>query len=81
MLSKTYAAQPYEVGPKNRKKSLVVGIPSKIAEACNINTSTIFAIQLDDRNKTIILQMIHPLRQNVAASFEADSNQVSGEVQ
>jgi hypothetical protein len=86
MLSKIYAVQPYEVGPKNRKKkSLVLGIPSKIAEECNINTSTIFAIQIGDQTKTITLQMLNSARQNeiipVAASFEANSNQVSEEVQ
>jgi hypothetical protein len=81
MLSKIYAVQPYEVGPKNRKKSLVVGIPSKIAEECNINTSTIFAVRLGDQNKSITLQMIDASCENeivpVAASFQANSNQVS----
>jgi hypothetical protein len=85
MLSKVYAVQPYEVGPKNRKKSLVVVIPSKIAEECNINTSTIFAIQLGEQKKSITLQMLDATREKeivpVAASFQANSNQVSEEVQ
>jgi hypothetical protein len=82
MLSKIYAVQPYEVGPKNReRKSLALVIPSRIAEECNINTSTIFAIQLGDQNKSITLRMLNTLHENeivpVAASFEANSNQVS----
>jgi hypothetical protein len=85
MLSKIYAVQPYEVGPKNRKKSLALVIPSKIAEECNINTSTIFALQLGDQNKSITLRMLNASRENeripVAASFQANSNQVSEEVQ
>ncbi len=85
MLPKIYAVQPYEVGPKNRKKSLVVGIPSKIAQECNITTSTVFAIQLGDQKKSITLRMLDPSHENeivpVAASFQANSNEVSEEVQ
>jgi hypothetical protein len=70
-----------EVGPKNRKKSLVVGIPSKIAEECNINTSTIFAVRLGDQKRSIMLEMIDASREKevvpVAVSLEANSNQVS----
>jgi hypothetical protein len=59
MLAKTYAIQPYEVGAKNRKKSLVVGIPTKIAEECNINTSTIFAVQSGVQKKSITYQIVN----------------------
>jgi len=86
MLSKVYAVQPYEVGPKNRKKkSLALGIPSKIAEECNIDTSTIFAIQLGNQKKIITLRMVDASNQKKiipgAASFQANSKQVSEEVQ
>jgi hypothetical protein len=78
MVSKIYAVQPYEVGPKNRKKSLALVIPSKIAEEYDINTSTIFAVQLE-------LQLVNTSRKReiipVAVSSEADSNQVSEGVQ
>jgi hypothetical protein len=61
MLSKlsksTYVRQPYQVGSKS-KGSLVVVIPAKIAKECNIDTSTIFAIELDDQKKSITLQMV-----------------------
>jgi hypothetical protein len=81
MLSKVYAVQPYEVGPKNRdRKSLALVIPSKIVEECNVNTSTIFTIQLGHQKKSITLHMVDTSNQNqkeiipVAASFEADSD-------
>jgi hypothetical protein len=84
MLSKIYAVQPYEVGPKNRKKSLVLVIPTKIAEVCNINTSTIFAIQLDDQKKNITFQIVNVLNEReimpVAESFKASSKQASNEI-
>jgi hypothetical protein len=53
-----FASQPYEVGPKDGKKSLVVVIPAKLAKECRINTSTIFAIQADRRRNTITLQIL-----------------------
>jgi antitoxin component of MazEF toxin-antitoxin module len=81
MLSKaTYAVQPYQVGRKN-KKSLVVVIPAKIAKECNIDTSTIFAIQLGNHKKKITLQMVDAPREKeiipAAESFEASSKQAS----
>jgi hypothetical protein len=58
----------------------MLSIPSKIAEECNITTSTIFAVRLGDQNKSITLQMIDASREKeivpVAASLEANSNQV-----
>ena len=86
MLSKVYAVQPYEVGPKNRdRKSLALVIPSKIVEECNVNTSTIFAIQLGHQKKSITLHMVDASNQKkiipAAPSFQANSNQVSEEVQ
>lgn len=84
MLKSQYAVQPYRVGSKN-KRSLVFVIPAKIAKECNIDTSTIFAIQVGDQRKSITLYMVDASRQKelgpVAASFEANSNQVSEEVQ
>jgi hypothetical protein len=72
--------QPYQVGSKN-KRSLVVLIPAEIVKEYNIDTSTIFAVQLDEQKKSITLQVLDTSRQAkivpVAASFQADSNQVS----
>jgi hypothetical protein len=57
MLNKiTYAVQPFPVGPK--KCSLAFIIPAKVTKECKINPSTIFAVQLDKKRKTLTLQMI-----------------------
>jgi hypothetical protein len=52
-----YALQPYEVGSKNAK-SLALVIPAKVAKECDINTSTMFALRVDENNKRITLQTI-----------------------
>ena len=58
MLSKTvYAVQPYQVGNK-KKKSLVVVIPANITKEYKIDTSTIFAIQVDSGKRSITLDML-----------------------
>jgi bifunctional DNA-binding transcriptional regulator/antitoxin component of YhaV-PrlF toxin-antitoxin module len=58
MLSKiTYVAQPYAVGPKERK-SLAIIIPAKVTKEYDINPSTIFAIQIDKQSNNITLQRI-----------------------
>jgi antitoxin component of MazEF toxin-antitoxin module len=54
---KSYAIQPYLVGPK-QKKSLAVIIPSKLAKEFGVNTSTIFATYVDKNDNTISLRMI-----------------------
>jgi hypothetical protein len=57
MLSKIrYAVQPFPVGPK--KTSLAFIIPAKVTQECKINPSTIFAVKLDKKRKTLTLQMI-----------------------
>ena len=60
MLTKVkYAIQPYHVGCKNdKKKSLAIIIPAKIAREYNVNPSTIFALRVDQENKTIMLQLV-----------------------
>lgn len=58
MLNKSiYAIQPYEVGHKDRK-SLAIIIPARIAKEYNINSSTIFTIQIERQQKSIVLHMI-----------------------
>jgi hypothetical protein len=55
MLKSIYALQPYQVGSKHGK-SLVICIPSRIAKECHIDTSTIFALRIDEKNKRLTLQ-------------------------
>jgi hypothetical protein len=52
-----YALQPYQVGSKDRK-SLAVIIPAKVTKQYNIDKSTVFALQIDEYKKRLILQMI-----------------------
>jgi hypothetical protein len=78
-----FASQPYEVGPKDGKKSLVVVIPAKLAKECRINTSTIFAIQADRHRNAITLQILDQqlsyekgMVKPTGESFQASSQQV-----
>lgn len=57
MLKSIYALQPYHVGSKHGK-SLVVCIPAKIAKEYHIDTSTVFVLRIDEKNKTLTLQTI-----------------------
>ena len=85
MLSKiTYAVQPYQVGHKDRK-SLAIIIPAKVTKECNINPSTIFAIQIDQQRNSIMLQRIDaPYQKDVVPTGEslaASNQQVPGKIQ
>ncbi|HZD35681.1 MAG TPA: hypothetical protein VE130_10785 [Nitrososphaeraceae archaeon] len=60
MIKSIYALQPYHVGSKN-SKSLVICIPSKITKEYNIDTSTIFVLQVDEKTKKIQLQTLSEL--------------------
>ena len=85
MLSKlTYVAQPYQVGPKDRK-SLAIIIPAKLTKEFDINTSSIFAIQINKQKKSITLLRIDVPNQKdmtpTDRSFEATDQQVSGQFQ
>lgn len=60
MLKSLYALQPYKVGSKH-SKSLVVCIPAKIAKECNIDTSTVFALQVDEKTKQVTLHTVDQL--------------------
>lgn len=81
MISKvTYAVQPFAVGPK--RTSLAFIIPAKVTQECRINPSTIFAVQLDKKRKTLTLQMIDPPYSNektmpVGESLGTTNQQVS----
>ena len=76
-----FVIQPYRVGSK-MGNSLAVVIPSKIVKEQQIDTSTIFVAH-SDCNEKIILEKITLLNEKVipvAKSFEASTQQVSGEV-
>lgn len=49
-----YSIQPYEVGTKHHK-SLAIIIPSQVSKECNINTSSIFYLQIDRKLKRMYL--------------------------
>ena len=58
MLKSIYVVQPYHVGSKHGK-SLVICIPAKIAKECCIDTSTVFVVHLDKKDKRrLMLQSI-----------------------
>lgn len=80
-MKSVYALQPYQVGSKNGK-SLVVLIPAEVAKKYNIDTSTIFTLKGDDNTKTVTLQTVHRLDENIISipagqSLEAPSQQIS----
>ena len=81
-----YAIQPYQVGcKKDKKKSLAVIIPAKIAREYNVDPSTIFALKVDQERKTITLQIIDDAFKKemrpADESFSTSRQQVSLEVQ
>jgi hypothetical protein len=58
MLKSIYAVQPYHVGSKHGK-SLVICVPAKIAKECHIDTSTVFVLHIDKKDKRrLVLQSI-----------------------
>jgi hypothetical protein len=58
MLKTLYAVQPYQVGSK-RGKSLVFSIPARIAKEWQIDTSTVFVLRTNEKNRTLTLQNIN----------------------
>lgn len=56
--------QPYLVGSKNGK-SLVILIPARIVKEFNINTSTVFMLRKNKEKKTITLETIHELNEQM----------------
>jgi hypothetical protein len=85
MLKRTYAVQPYEIGAKNRKKSLVLVIPTKIAEECHIDASSILAIDSGVQKNSITFQIVNASKNKeimpAAESSKASSKQASHEIQ
>jgi hypothetical protein len=69
-----YALQPYHVGSKDRK-SLAVIIPAKVAKQCNVDTSTIFTLQVDEDKKRLMLQMVDKVIPNNSTTGGASSIQ------
>jgi antitoxin component of MazEF toxin-antitoxin module len=55
-----YAIQPYEVGSKDGK-SLALIIPAKVAKQCNVDTSTVFTLRVDEDRKRITLQTFNEI--------------------
>ena len=56
MVKKCYLKSPYQIGSKE-SKSLVIGIPSKIAKEHQISTSTVFMLKHDKSG--ILLQYVN----------------------
>jgi hypothetical protein len=83
MAKNVYVVQPYEVGTKERK-SLAIIIPAKITRAHHINTSTIFALGVDEKTTRITLREVYTKDEDeekkmapAYESFQASSKQVS----
>ena len=51
-----HTLQPYRVGSKNG--SLAIVIPAKVVKKFSIDTSTIFAMEIDEYSRTIVLRII-----------------------
>lgn len=52
-----YVVQPYKVGTKDRK-SLAIVIPAQVVKEYSLDTSTVFALNVDKGNKGIILRKV-----------------------
>ena len=81
-MKKLYTLQPYMVGSK-KGKSLAVVIPSEVVKTCNIDTSTVFTLRGDEKTKTVTLQTVQRLDENIVTRsagqrLEASSQQISG---
>lgn len=57
MTKLTYYGQPYEVGTK-KSRSLVLVIPATLARENGITKNTLFAIQADQKTRTVTLQTV-----------------------
>ena len=83
MLTKsTYAIQPYRVGcKKDKKQSLAIIIPAKIAREYNVDPSTIFVLRVDQGNKTITLELVDDVPKKIRLADESvqTSNQQTSE--
>lgn len=55
-----YIIQPYEVGSK-QAKSLALIIPAEVRKEANVNTSTVFILNIDEKTKRITLQKINEI--------------------
>jgi hypothetical protein len=62
MFNKRYVIQPYRVGA--RQKSLAVILPAKVTKVFNIDSSTAFELCLDEKNKSITLQILNTTTAN-----------------
>jgi hypothetical protein len=52
-----YVIEPYLVGSR-QSKSLALIIPSDVRKECSIDTSTLFALRIDESTKKITLSTI-----------------------
>jgi len=59
-MKQVYALQPYQIGSKDGK-SLALIIPAKVARQCNVNTSTVFTLRVDEGTKRIMLQTLNEI--------------------
>jgi antitoxin component of MazEF toxin-antitoxin module len=80
-MKQLYVLQPYHVGSKHAK-SLALVIPAKIVKEYNVDQSTVFALNVNDKTKKIILQTVNEIIQKVTAeSLVASSQQTPDRVQ
>ena len=81
-MQRIYSIQPYKVGSRHGK-SLVMVIPAKVVKQCDVNTSTVFVLQADEKTKTIVVRTINGIVDEYKKimvpvgrkGFESSSNQ------
>jgi hypothetical protein len=63
----SYAIQPYQAGGKN-KKSLALIIPSGVVHECQIDTSTIFLLKVDEKKKPKLFMIDLPRGNSISGN-------------
>ena len=68
---------------QRKGKSLVVVIPSEVVKTCNIDTSTVFTLRGDENTKTVTLQTVRRLEENIISvrygqTLEAQCQKLTG---
>jgi hypothetical protein len=68
----TFTVQPYRVGTGTGKNgSLAIVIPIKVRKLCEIDTSSIFLLKVNETNKTIMMRTIEGHRSNSKAILKS----------
>lgn len=63
-----YVVQPYRVGAN--RKPLAIGIPHEISKECEIDTSTVFQLKVDGKDKKVTIQTVRQIQNPYSAENE-----------